>query len=94
MLLSIVSLMLVALVIGKRSPAIDADRFDPRDRRIRCPLCQWQPQKQDRWYCDPGCHHHWNTFDTAGICPQCAKHWERTACLRCHQWSAHEAWYE
>ena len=81
-------------LLNRRSPTADTRLFEPSHTRIRCPLCQWQPQKHDRWFCDPGCHHHWNTFDTAGICPGCAKTWDDTACLKCHGWSRHADWYE
>jgi len=72
----------------------DTRLFEPSFLRIRCPLCAWQPEKKDRWMCWPGCQHVWNTFETAGVCPGCAKHWHSTVCLRCQQWSAHEDWYE
>lgn len=64
----------------------------PRRRRIRCPKCNWEPGKRDRWGCS--CGHGWNTFDTAGLCPACGKQWADTQCLRCHQWSKHVDWYE
>jgi len=35
--------------------------------RIRCPLCDWSPGKEDEWFCT--CGHQWNTFDTGGVCP-------------------------
>ena len=35
-------------------------------RRIRCPSCEWEPGRADRWMCT--CLHSWNTFDTAGVC--------------------------
>jgi hypothetical protein len=69
---------------------------------IRCPLCQWQPQSSSRWYCadcghpeyfSGGCGTVWNTFTTRGLCPGCGHQWRYTACLRCHGWSLHEAWY-
>ena len=68
-------------------------RLDDADRgkRIRCPKCKWQPRRHDRWLCT--CGHAWNTFDTRGVCPACAHAWRDTACLRCHQWSPHVAWY-
>jgi predicted amidophosphoribosyltransferase len=73
----------------------DTRLFEPGFLRIRCPLCGWQPEKKDRWMCWPGgCQHEWNTFETAGVCPACAKQWHSTACLRCQQWSPHEDWYE
>jgi hypothetical protein len=83
----------LTFVLNRNSPTTGMRRFDPDFLKIRFPLCQWQPRKPDRWLCFPGCHHSWNTFDTAGICPGCAKHWNETACHRCHEWSAHEAWY-
>jgi hypothetical protein len=70
--------------------------------RIRCPLCQWQPQASSRWYCTNyqypeyffnGCGTVWNTFTTYGLCPGCGHQWRWTTCLRCHRWSLHEAWY-
>ncbi|MBO6934456.1 MAG: hypothetical protein JJ863_05765 [Deltaproteobacteria bacterium] len=72
--------------VEQRRPAKD------RRRRIRCPKCGYQPVPSDRWFCE--CGHSWNTFDTRGRCPACQKQWLRTACLRCHQWSLHEDWYE
>ncbi len=62
-----------------------------RRSRIRCPRCAWQPRQHDRWSCL--CDHVWNTFDTGGVCPACRKVWEQTQCLRCHEFSPHEAWY-
>jgi hypothetical protein len=61
------------------------------DGRIRCPKCGWSPRNTDRWVCS--CRHVWNTFDTGGVCPACLKQWDMTACLACHQWSAHSDWY-
>jgi predicted amidophosphoribosyltransferase len=61
---------------------------------IRCPECGWRPEKSSRWTCHPGCFHSWNTFETAGVCPSCTKHWQSTACHKCHIWSPHPAWYE
>jgi hypothetical protein len=63
-------------------------------RRIRCPKCQWEPARHDTWCCSPGCGHVWNTFETRGLCPGCAKAWMETACLRCNAWSPHDDWYE
>ena len=78
----------------KRSPTRETRLFEPDFLKIRCPRCRWQPGRQDRWYCEPGCLHHWNTFETGGICPRCGKEWEETACLRCGEWSRHADWYE
>jgi hypothetical protein len=82
------------LLKGRRAPGTDTRLFDPDFPRIRCPRCGWQPQRKDKWYCEPGCEHHWNTFETAGVCPRCTKQWEETACLSCGEWSLHERWYE
>lgn len=71
--------------------------------RIRCPECEWRPERSSRWTCfDPsgtehptgGCLKEWNTFDTYGVCPGCSHQWMRTTCLRCHVHSLHEDWYE
>jgi predicted amidophosphoribosyltransferase len=84
----------LTLLRDGRSPVVGTRRWEPDFLRIRCPQCQWQPQRPDRWLCSPGCQHSWNTFETAGICPGCAKHWHETACLRCHEWSLHSEWYQ
>ena len=60
--------------------------------RIRCPKCRWQPAKTDIWQCT--CGHHWNTFDTRGVCPACHYRWAITQCRSCHGYSAHDDWYE
>jgi hypothetical protein len=81
--------MIFSLVVTKKDPAIVV-----RDGgRIRCPRCAWEPAKDDRWRCEPGCGHVWNTFDTHGVCPGCNTQWAETVCLRCHQWSRHDDWY-
>ena len=73
-------------------------------RRIRCPLCEWQPAASSRWACldhpgfpeffRAGCGTAWNTFDTRGRCPGCSYQWRWTICLRCAGWSLHDDWYE
>jgi len=60
--------------------------------RIRCPLCGWQPQAEDRWSCK--CGHVWNTFDTGGVCPACLYQWTVTQCIACGRISPHSDWYE
>ena len=63
---------------------------------IYCPRCAWRPDAASRWWCTPqigGCGHHWNTFETRGVCPRCSWKWEITACLSCKQFSFHEHWY-
>ncbi|MEZ5426537.1 MAG: hypothetical protein R2747_09750 [Pyrinomonadaceae bacterium] len=78
------------------------DESDPY-KRIRCPLCKWQPVASSRWYCvsvgfpehfPDGCGTVWNTFDTRGKCPGCNHQWRWTTCLYCHRESLHEDWYE
>jgi len=71
-------------------------------RRVRCPLCEWQPNAFSRWTCVDhghpeyfagGCGTTWNTFETRGSCPGCEHKWRWTACLQCSGWSPHEDWY-
>lgn len=75
---------------------------EPEFSRIRCPLCQWQPNASSRWCCAPneypeyfygGCYTSWNSFETRGLCPGCQHQWRWTICLSCHGWSLHEDWY-
>jgi hypothetical protein len=65
-----------------------------RPPRIRCPKCGYQPRRDDRWMCEPGCGHEWNTFDTRALCPGCGYQWRDTSCPRCEEWSPHDDWYE
>ncbi|CAN5856749.1 hypothetical protein BH24ACI5_BH24ACI5_19380 [soil metagenome] len=76
----------------KKRADVRADKY--RGSRIRCPACQWEPTRADRWYCSPGCGYAWNTFDTRALCPGCAKQWTYTVCLHCAVASPHDAWYE
>ena len=87
--------LVVPFVFGfvKRTVKVDTRDADGTFSRIRCPPCRWQPGKDARWRCDPGCGHSWNTFDTRGLCPDCGKKWFQTACLECSVWSPHEDWY-
>jgi len=82
--------MFLSLVVTRKDPAVTT-----RDGgRIRCPKCQWEPARSDRWRCSPGCDEVWNTFETRGRCPGCNKQWTETVCLRCNEWSRHDDWYE
>jgi hypothetical protein len=81
----------------------DDEQHDEGMQGIRCPHCRWRPSKSDQWSCInfgtpeppfPSCGTSWNTFDTRGVCPGCSHKWKWTLCLRCQQWSLHEAWYE
>lgn len=64
------------------------------DRRVEiyCPKCSWKPHQMDRWACGD-CQCAWNTFDTAGVCPDCGKVHEDTQCPSCLAWSPHRSWY-
>jgi hypothetical protein len=65
--------------------------FGPELPGIRCPKCQWKPRAKVLWSCK--CGHHWNTFDTRGLCPGCGHQWELTGCLQCGAMSPHLEWY-
>ena len=58
---------------------------------IRCPQCRWEPRTMNLWSCN--CGHHWNTFDTRGLCPGCGYQWDITGCLQCGVVSPHQEWY-
>jgi hypothetical protein len=62
---------------------------------IYCPRCHWEPDGEAHWACVCGCV--WNTFDTAGVCPQCRHRWHVTGCPTdpggCGAYSPHEDWY-
>lgn len=61
---------------------------------IYCPKCRYVPKVDDRWECAPtGCGTKWNTFWTRGLCPGCARQWDKTQCPQCHKTSLHKAWY-
>ena len=86
--------LLVYVWSGRGTSILEKLGLDRAGDRIRCPRCDWTPQKHDRWLCDPGCGQTWNTFETRGSCPGCSKQWATTVCLRCHEWSPHDDWYE
>ena len=95
---------LAPMMLDKRDFKLDQSaETKAGSNRIRCPVCQWQPQRANRWYCLPmgapenfsgGCGHAWNTFDTRGLCPGCRYQWRHTSCLRCSATSLHDEWYE
>ena len=63
-----------------------------REVIIFCPKCAWEPRPESLWFCG-GCGHSWNTFETAGNCPECGKAHRETQCLSCHVHSPHADWY-
>ena len=73
------------------SPAELDQIFGPALPGIRCPVCEWTPHTKNLWSCK--CGHHWNTFDTRGLCPGCGYQWEITGCLQCGATSTHAEWY-
>lgn len=85
--------------VEEESRVEDVDRWS----RIRCPHCQWQPDRASRWQCSEcrepegllhGCGTVWNTFQTRGRCPGCQHQWRWTSCPACSQWAPHDDWYE
>src|SRR4029078_13253039 len=81
---------------------VEPEDETPDFSRIRCPLCQWQPNASSRWVCGScgkpeyffeGGGTVWNTFSTRGLCPGCCHQSRWTICLRCQAWSLHEEWY-
>jgi hypothetical protein len=91
-------------VFGDRTDTVRRPDDDEDFSRIRCPLCEWRPNRSHTWQCitgpgNPegsfiGCGTSWNTFATRGRCPGCAHQWRWTSCLRCSEWSLHVDWYE
>ena len=61
--------------------------------KIRCPKCAWEPDGRPYWGCD-SCHCVFDTFSTGARCPQCARSWLETQCIKCGVWSLHEDWYD
>jgi hypothetical protein len=81
----------------------ESDKENSAFAHIRCPLCNWRPQKSSLWVCSSiaepefyfhGCGAVWNSFLTGGICQKCHHQWRYTSCHRCLCWSLHKDWYE
>jgi hypothetical protein len=66
-----------------------------KQRRIRCPLCGWQPDGKPYWGCEK-CFATFDTFKTHAHCPnqKCGNSWSYTQCIACNRQSPHEEWYE
>jgi len=72
-------------------------KINMADIHIRCPKCKWEPDGKPYWRCS--CGFLWDTFSTAGRCPQCHKIWKDTQCVSptlggCLEWSPHLDWYD
>jgi hypothetical protein len=76
--------------VGEPGLTTQPDKGGPASN-IRCPLCRWTPARTDQWMCT--CKHHWNTFETRGLCPACFLQWTYTMCPRCGVLSLHADWY-
>lgn len=63
----------------------------PRNAMVRCPLCREHPPMAAIWRCRCGVA--FDTFQTAGRCPNCAAAFETTACPFCNRSSLHPLWY-
>src|SRR5688572_30704191 len=77
--------------VTRRERLLFSSHMSAREVKIYCPKCGWEPVPSSRWICLCRCS--WNTFDTGGVCPDCGKAWEDTACLACTRWSRHRDWY-
>jgi hypothetical protein len=64
--------------------------------KIKCPQCNWEPDGKSYWECH--CGHVWNTFETAGRCPECSFQHNYTQCVQyaggCNHFSVHLDWYQ
>jgi hypothetical protein len=54
----------------------------PRRQGFACPSCRTAPPLGPYWNCNK-CSASFDTFQTAGVCPQCSARFERTTCLDC-----------
>jgi hypothetical protein len=65
-----------SVIVPDRDLEEDKKPGESEPHRIRCPLSGWSPGKDDRRFCE--CGHSWNTFHTAGVCPDCPHQWTET----------------
>lgn len=56
----------------------------PRRQGFACPSCRTAPPIGAIWRCNK-CATQFDTFQTGGVCPQCAATFEKTTCLDCRQ---------
>ena len=62
---------------------------------ISCPLCDWNPSKEDEWECE-GCGY-WFSYFSQSECPQCGTEVQRVHCKEhnggCGQVSPYLDWF-
>jgi Zn-dependent protease len=56
----------------------------PRRQGFACPSCRTAPPLGPIWRCNK-CDTKFDTFETGGVCPNCAARFDKTACLDCRQ---------
>jgi Zn-dependent protease len=56
----------------------------PRRTGFACPSCRNAPPIGPFWRCNK-CATQFDTFETGGVCPQCAARFDKTTCLDCRQ---------
>jgi len=65
----------------------------PRHRGFACPSCHQAPVAGPLWRCGQ-CGAGFDTFDTRGVCPQCANSFATTLCPECGAQHPLAAWSE
>ncbi len=63
----------------------------PRRQGFACPSCRTSPPIGPFWRCNK-CAAQFDTFETAGVCPQCSARFDKTTCLDCRQSNAIADW--
>lgn len=63
----------------------------PRRQGFVCPSCRTAPPIGPIWRCNK-CDTKFDTFETGGVCPQCAARFEKTTCLDCRHQAPISEW--
>jgi len=63
----------------------------PRRQGFACPSCHTAPPVGSFWTCNR-CRTRFDTFQTGGVCPQCAARFEKTTCLDCRRQASIAEW--
>ena len=63
----------------------------PRRQGFACPSCHTAPPLGPFWTCSH-CRSQFDTFGSAGVCPQCSARFETTTCLDCQRKSPIAEW--